>query len=105
MNGCNAFIKSFKMTEVESLYLERIYYELKSHEGLLKLICAELNGNEQLNAKELISQYESTYKEIFTKFEMAKEYVLRSYLGDDIVTRPVQYILDFPNEEVKYWYE
>ena len=101
----NDFIKKFKMTEDESLFLERLYYELKSHESLFKLICAELNQNESTNAKELILEYETAYKEIFAQFEMAKEYMLRKYLGDEVMMRPIQYIFDFINEEVQYWYE
>ena len=91
-----------KITEEESLRVERAYYETKSYEGLLSILSRSLNeGNP--DAKELIKYYSDLYLSVKMESEMVHNMVMDKYLEPSF--DPIHYLFDFEKCEVHCWYE
>lgn len=89
--------KTFKLTEKDSMLIERLFYINKSYESLLSVISRKYFEENSSDYREMIEYYRSLYQKANIEFTYAKNTLLESLLG----FIPSYYKFDFYKQEVE----
>lgn len=90
--------KTLKLTEKDSMLIERLFYINKSYESLLSVISRKYFEENSSDYREMIEYYRSLYQKANIEFTYTKNTLLESLLG----FIPSYYKFDFYKQEVEY---
>lgn len=90
---------TFRLTEKESLTIERLSYIYESNKAVAAILARELANAENPDSKEMLREVCNACRASFLKMRVAQDAVL-SALIDDFYSKRVEFAFDFKAQEV-----
>ena len=91
---------TFRLTEKESLTVERLSYIYESNKAVATILSRELADAENPDAKEMLRVVCNSCRASFLEMRVAQDTVLSSRI-DDFYSKRVEFAFDFKAQEVR----
>lgn len=91
---------TFRLTEKESLTVERLSYIYESNKAVATILSRELVNAENPDAKEMLREVCNSCRASFLEMRVAQDMVLSSRI-DDFYSKRVEFAFDFKAQEVR----
>ena len=91
---------TFRLTEKESLTVERLSYIYESNKAVATILSRELADAENPDAKEMLREVCNSCRASFLEMRVAQDTVLSSRI-DDFYSKRVEFAFDFKAQEVR----
>ena len=90
---------TFRLTEKESLTVERLSYIYESNKAVATILSRELADAENPDSKEMLREVCNSCRASFLEMRVAQDMVLSSRI-DDFYSKRVEFAFDFKAQEV-----